>query len=40
MPLPKIEHPTFDLTLPASKQVVKLRPFLVRRKNTINGYTE
>jgi len=35
MPLPKIEHPTFDLTLPASKQVVKLRPFLVKEEKIL-----
>lgn len=35
MPLPKIEHPTFDLTLPASKQIIKLRPFLVKEEKIL-----
>lgn len=35
MALPKIEYPTFDLTLPSSKEVIKLRPFLVREEKIL-----
>jgi len=35
MALPKIEYPTFDLTLPSSKEVIKLRPFLVKEEKIL-----
>ena len=38
MPLPKINTPTYDLTLPSTGKKIKYRPFLVREeKNTDHG---
>lgn len=35
MALPKIQHPTFDLTLPSSQKKIKLRPFLVKEEKIL-----
>ena len=35
MPLPKIEHPTFELTIPSSKDTVRYRPFLVKEEKIL-----
>lgn len=35
MALPKINHPTFELTLPSNKQKVKFRPFLVKEEKIL-----
>lgn len=35
MALPKISHPTFELTLPSNKQKVKFRPFLVKEEKIL-----
>ena len=35
MALPKIEHPTFKVTLPSSKSLITLRPFLVREEKIL-----
>lgn len=35
MALPKIEHPTFDVSLPLTKQTVKCRPFLVKEEKIL-----
>lgn len=35
MALPKIEHPTFDVNLPATGQLVKCRPFLVKEEKIL-----
>lgn len=35
MALPKIEYPTFELTLPSSKQKIKYRPFLVKEEKLL-----
>ena len=33
--LPKLSYPTFDLTLPSTKQEIKMRPFLVREEKIL-----
>lgn len=35
MSLPKLSFPTFELTLPSTKQVVKYRPFLVKEEKIL-----
>jgi hypothetical protein len=35
MPLPKIDAPVFDLTLPLSKKKIKFRPFLVKEQKNL-----
>jgi len=35
MPLPKINTPTYELTLPSNKKKVKYRPFLVREEKIL-----
>lgn len=35
MSLPKLDHPTFELTLPSTKQPVRFRPFLVREEKML-----
>lgn len=35
MALPKIEHPIFELSLPASKQKINYRPFLVKEEKIL-----
>lgn len=35
MPLPKLQHPIYELTLPSSSQQVKFRPFLVREEKIL-----
>lgn len=35
MPLPVIEHPTFELTIPSSKNAVRYRPFLVKEEKIL-----
>ena len=35
MALPKLLYPTFDLTLPSTKQGIKMRPFLVREEKIL-----
>lgn len=35
MGLPKLEHPTFKLTLPSSKTEITLRPFLVKEEKIL-----
>jgi hypothetical protein len=35
MALPKLSHPTFDLTLPSTRQEIKIRPFLVREEKIL-----
>lgn len=35
MPLPKLMHPIFDLTIPSTKQKVKFRPFLVKEEKLL-----
>ena len=35
MPLPKINTPTYDLTLPSNGKKVKYRPFLVREEKIL-----
>jgi hypothetical protein len=35
MPLPKINSPIFELTLPSTKQTVKYRPFLVKEQKIL-----
>ena len=35
MSLPKYEYPTFELTLPSDKKVVKFRPFLVSEQRVL-----
>ena len=35
MPLPKIVTPTYELTLPSTKQKVKYRPFLVKEEKVL-----
>lgn len=35
MALPKISHPTFELTLPSTKQKIKFRPFLVKEEKIL-----
>jgi hypothetical protein len=35
MALPKLMHPTFDLTVPSSKKKVKFRPFLVKEEKLL-----
>ncbi len=35
MPLPIIEHPTFELTIPSSKDTVRYRPFLVKEEKIL-----
>ena len=32
MPLPKINTPTYELTLPSNKKKIRYRPFLVREE--------
>jgi len=35
MPLPVLEHPTFELTVPSSKNAVRYRPFLVKEEKIL-----
>ena len=35
MTLPKIQHPTFELTVPSSKQKIRYRPFLVKEEKVL-----
>jgi hypothetical protein len=35
MPLPKIDNPVYDLTLPLSKKNIKFRPFLVKEQKNL-----
>lgn len=35
MALPKLSYPTFDLTLPSTKQEIKMRPFLVKEEKIL-----
>ena len=35
MALPKLMHPTFDLTIPSSKETCKFRPFLVKEEKLL-----
>ena len=35
MPLPKISHPTFELKLPSTQEVIKYRPFLVKEEKLL-----
>jgi hypothetical protein len=35
MPLPKIVTPTYELTLPSNKKIVKYRPFLVKEEKVL-----
>ena len=35
MGLPVIKHPTFDLTIPSTKQTIKYRPFLVKEEKVL-----
>tara|TARA_R110000744_G_scaffold109764_2_gene207313 strand:- start:30 stop:731 length:702 start_codon:yes stop_codon:yes gene_type:complete len=35
MALPKIEHPTFGLTIPSTQEEIKYRPFLVREEKIL-----
>lgn len=35
MPLPKLQHPIYELTLPSTGQQVKFRPFLVREEKIL-----
>ena len=35
MALPKLTHPTFNLTIPSSKQICKFRPFLVKEEKLL-----
>jgi hypothetical protein len=35
MALPKLMHPTFDLTVPSTKKKVKFRPFLVKEEKLL-----
>lgn len=35
MALPKISHPTFELTLPSNKEKIKFRPFLVKEEKIL-----
>ena len=35
MGLPKIDHPTFDLTVPSTQESIKYRPFLVKEEKIL-----
>jgi hypothetical protein len=35
MPLPKVVTPTYELTLPSNKKVIKYRPFLVKEEKVL-----
>jgi len=35
MPLPKLEHPVFELEIPSTKEKVKYRPFLVKEEKIL-----
>jgi hypothetical protein len=35
MSLPKISHPTFNITIPSTKQKIRMRPFLVREEKIL-----
>ena len=35
MPLPKINTPTYELTLPSNNKKIKYRPFLVREEKIL-----
>ena len=35
MSLPKIDHPTFELTVPSTKESIRYRPFLVREEKIL-----
>ena len=35
MPLPKISVPTYDLTIPSNKEVIKVRPFSVKEEKLL-----
>ena len=35
MGLPKLESPTYELTLPSTNKVIKYRPFLVKEQKIL-----
>ena len=35
MGLPKLQHPTFELTIPSTKQTIRYRPFLVKEEKIL-----
>ena len=35
MGLPKLDHPTFELTIPSTQETVKYRPFLVKEEKIL-----
>lgn len=35
MPLPKLQHPTFDVTIPSTKKVYSFRPYTVREQKIL-----
>lgn len=35
MPLPKLETPTYELSIPSTKELLKYRPFLVKEENIL-----
>jgi len=35
MPLPKIDQPLFDVTIPSSKKKILFRPFLVKEEKIL-----
>ena len=37
MPLPKINTPTYELTLPSNNKKVRYRPFLVREEKILSS---
>ena len=37
MPLPKINTPTYELTLPSNRKKVRYRPFLVREEKILSS---
>src|SRR6185295_13101341 len=35
MTIPKIDYPTFELTVPSTKEVIRYRPFLVKEEKIL-----
>ena len=35
MPLPKLETPTYELSIPSTKELLKYRPFLVKEEKIL-----
>ena len=40
MPLPKIDLPVYDFTIPSSGKVIRVRPFTVKEEKLLNAHLQ